>query len=398
MNIVLTTHGSRGDVQPILALSRLLQEAGHDVLLAGPPENRAWVESRSVRFYPVGDDFMAFIARYPDVYTTRPARAILRFLKRETIHQFETFPALFKGADLVLAASLSFAAASVCEKMGVPYRFVVFCPQVFRSVHHPCVFAKGHTGSRGWNWMTWQLDKLADRILFRPTINQCRRMIRLPPLHQSSLEHMLGNHPILAADNVLSPLPDDVAQSVTRVGNLRLFRSNALSAGIRRFLQEGAPPIYVGFGSMPHHHPRAVADMVLRAVRSVGQRLIFACSVERKVTGDCYLTAESDHTLLFPRLSAIVHHGGAGTTATASRSGVPQILVPHILDQFYWARQVRRLGIGPTPIWRNRLNRRSLQERLSSVLSDTGYGRCAGRVRAALQSERKVDVVAEILS
>lgn len=341
---------------------------------------------------------MAFIARYPDVYTPRPARAILRFLKRETIRQFETFPALFKGADLVLAASLSFAAASVCEKMGVPYRFVVFCPQVFPSVHHPCVFAKDHTGSRGWNWMTWQLDKLADRILFRPMINQCRRLIRLPPLHQSSLEHMLGSKPILAADNVLAPLPDDVAQSVTRVGNLRLARSSVLSAGIRRFLGEGAPPIYVGFGSMPHHHGQAVADMVLQAVRSLGQRLIFACGVERKVSEDCYFAADSDHPLLFPRLSAIVHHGGAGTTATASRSGVPQIVVPHILDQFYWARQVRRLGIGPTPIWRSRLNRRRLQERLFSVLSDPGYGRNAGHTRAALQSERKADVVAEIIS
>jgi len=251
MKIVLTTHGSRGDIQPILALSLLLRDARHDVVLAGPPENRTWVESNSIRFCPVGHNFMAFVAKYPDVYTLRPAPAILRFLKRETIEQFETFPALFKGVDLVLAASLSFGAASVCEKMGIAYRFIAFCPQVFPSAHHPAVYAKDHTRSRRWNRMTWRLDRLADRLLFRPMINRCRRAIRLSPLRESGLEHMLGNNPILAADEILAPLPDDVTRSVTRVGNLQLPQGNTLSAGIRQFLDDGRPPIYVALAACP---------------------------------------------------------------------------------------------------------------------------------------------------
>jgi len=341
---------------------------------------------------------MAFVARHPDVYTLRPAPAILRFLKRETIEQFETFPALFKGADLVLAASLSFGAASVCEKMGIAYRFIAFCPQVFPSTHHPSVFAKDHTRSCRWNRMTWRLDALADRLLFRPMINRCRRAIRLSPLRQSGLKHMLGSNPILAADEVLAPLPDDVVLSVARIGNLQLPPYNTLSTGMRRFLEEGRPPVYVGFGSMPHRHPRRLLDLVLQAVRSVGQRLIFACGVEEKVSEDCYMAADTVHSLLFPNLSAIVHHGGAGTTATASRSGAPQILVPHILDQFYWARQVDRLGIGPESIWRSRLNRKRFEKRLRAVLSDPEYTRRAERVRAILKTGPEEDVVAKVLS
>ena len=398
MKIVLTTVGSRGDIQPVLALSILLQDAGHDVIVAGPPENRGWVESRSIRFYQVGSDFMAFVARFPDVHSPRHARAILRFLKREALCQFETYPALFKGADVVLAASLSFAAPSVCEKMGIPYWFIVFCPQVFPSVHHLAVIARNHTRSRLWNRMTWYADTLADRILFRPMINRCRRIIRLSPVQESSLEHLLGRRPVLAADEVLAPLPDDVTLPVTRIGSLQLPRDRPLSDGLRRFIGEGTPPVYVGFGSMPHYHHQAVADMVLQAVRSLGQRLIFACGIEKLIFGDCYFVAEAAHPELFPRLSIIVHHGGAGTTATASRSGVLQILVPHILDQFYWAHHVHRLGIGPKPIWRTRLNQRRLQGRLSSVLGDPGYRYRARLVRKALRSGHQADVVAKILS
>lgn len=390
--------GSRGDIQPILALSILLQDAGHNVVFTGPPENRAWVESRSIRFSPVGADFMAFVARFPDVHSPRHAGAILRFLKGETLRQFETYPALFKGVDLVLAASLSFAAASVCEKMGIPYRFIAFCPQVFPSLHHPSVMARDHTRGRAWNRMTWRMHMILDRMVFRPMINRYRRAIRLPPLQQNGLGHMLGSYPLLAADNVLAPLPDDIALAVTRIGSLQLSRDSTLSGGMRRFLEEGMPPIYVGFGSMPQSDRRAIAAMVLGAARSLGQRVIFAFGIEKRISRDCYFVAEAAHPELFPRLSVIVHHGGAGTTATASRSGVPQILVPHILDQFYWARQVCRLGIGPKPIPRSRLNRKRIQERLTAILTNSEYRHRSRRIRKAIQSVPEVDVVAKTLS
>jgi len=149
---------------------------------------------------------------------------------------------------------------------------------------------------------------------------------------------------------------------------------------------------------MPHHHRQLIFDLTLNAVQSVGQRLMFAWGIEEKVSDKCYLVADSVHPLLFPKLSVIVHHGGAGTTATASRSGVPQILVPHILDQFYWARQVVRLGIGPPPIWRSRLNRNRFEKRLRAVLSDPEYAQRADRVRSTLASEGREDVVDNILS
>jgi len=167
-------------------------------------------------------------------------------------------------------------------------------------------------------------------------------------------------------------VPSDVKQDYTQIGYYHLRQTGELNADIERFLTSGHPPIYVGFGSMPNKE--AIVPLILEAARSVGQRVILShVSAEENclpALEDCYFVKDAPHLLLFPRLAAVVHHGGAGTTATAALAGVPQIIVPHILDQYYWANRIHRSGLGPKPVWRSHLTAKRLAAAIRECVSN----------------------------
>ena len=126
MRVVLATFGSRGDVQPMLALSLALKKAGHDVLLAAPPEKAWWAEQLGCPFSPLGSDVTAFLDGMEDAYSFCSAINFLRFLRMEVISQFDVFPRIIAGADLVVGSSLVFALATAAEYMGITYRYIAF--------------------------------------------------------------------------------------------------------------------------------------------------------------------------------------------------------------------------------------------------------------------------------
>ncbi len=137
MKIALATFGSRGDVQPVLALSLALQSAGHQVLLACPPEKAAWARELGCPYQPLGSDITAFIDTMKNVHSIRTAIYFTRYLRKEFIAQFHIFPKIIAGADLVVGASLVGALSTVAESMGIPYRFIAFSPSMLPSGHYP---------------------------------------------------------------------------------------------------------------------------------------------------------------------------------------------------------------------------------------------------------------------
>jgi vancomycin aglycone glucosyltransferase len=168
---------------------------------------------------------------------------------------------------------------------------------------------------------------------------------------------MFTDRPWLAADQTLGPWPDP-ADGVLQTGAWILLDERPLSRELQTFLESGEPPIYFGFGST--HAPQDAGRVMLQAARALGRRAIvsrgwFDVSLVDD-DRDCLSIGEVNVHALFPRVAAVVHHGGAGTTTAAALSGAPQVVIPRHYDQHYWARQVRRLGIGtahapgtPTP-------------------------------------------------
>lgn len=141
---MLTTFGSCGDVQPMLALSLALKAAGHDVLLAGPPEKTAWADELGCPYQPLGSNLTDFIDQMKDVYSLHSGLRFVSYVRKEMVGQFGLLPEIISGADLVVGASLVFALSTVAEHMGIPYRYVAFTPQLLPSGQHPFPAVKTH--------------------------------------------------------------------------------------------------------------------------------------------------------------------------------------------------------------------------------------------------------------
>jgi UDP:flavonoid glycosyltransferase YjiC (YdhE family) len=170
---------------------------------------------------------------------------------------------------------------------------------------------------------------------------------------------------------------------------MHLDLSDPESKKLATFLNAGSEPVYAGFGSMPKGIQIQAISTIVQAVRSQKRRAVISRFWE--VTSafdqdeDIFFIRNYPHRHLFPRMAAIIHHGGAGTTATAAASGRPQIIVPHILDQYYWGRQIHQGNLGPKPIWRTRLKARKLAEAIDVAVSDERMHQKAQSVAEAIR-------------
>jgi len=201
------------------------------------------------------------------------------------------------------------------------------------------------------------LDIQNYNALFGDALNTHRASIGLPPV-DNVRDHVITDRPWLAADPTLCPSQGMTDLDVVQTGAWVLPDDRPLPDGLEAFLDAGAPPVYVGFGSMPMHASTDVAQVAIEAVRAQGRRVLvshgWADLALIDDRDDCFVVGEVNQQALFGRVAAVVHHGGAGTTTTAARAGAPQVVVPQIADQPYWAGRVAELGIGtahdgPTP-------------------------------------------------
>ncbi|MEE9609112.1 MAG: glycosyltransferase [Myxococcota bacterium] len=376
MRIALATEGTRGDVYPLLALGDSLAAAGHRVVVCAPPDFRASAAERGLEFRAVGRSIREFLAERADVLlggAWRLVRQSSRYLDESLEAQFRDLPRATEGAELIVAAGAQLAAASIAELSRTPYRYVAYCPVLLPSAEHPPVFVPRQTLPRWVNRLAWRgTIALYDNVLGR-RINAQRAHLGLAPVGDVHA-HLLTRRPLLAADAALAPRPADCDFAVEQVRGLHPQGGEALPAKLEAFLDAGPPPVYLGFGSMPDPHPAATTRAVLDAVGAVGCRAVisrgWAGLGDGPLPGNVFVTGPVSHPRLFPRVAAAVHHGGAGTTTAVARAGVPQIVVPHIADQFYWGRRVSLLGLGPPPLPRAKLTAPRLAAALAAILDN----------------------------
>lgn len=374
MKIVLATYGSRGDVQPMLALSLALISKGHDVLLAAPPEKGVWAKQLGCPFHPLGSDVTAFIDNLENAHTLRSTICSVSFLRNELNAQFDLLPKIITGADLVIGSSLTFALSTLAESMGIEYRYIAFTPQLLPSGDHPFPAFKHQRFPKRYNRMTWRIARLLDRYNIARLINNYRRKLGLQ-LIQDAWRNILGRHVFVASDSVIAEVPPDISvPAVTQTGYMHLNQMDQRLSDVDAFLEAGPPPVYAGFGSMPVRDQIRNVSLIVESARLSGQRAVISKfwdePSEFANADDILFIKKYPHLKLFPNMTAVIHHGGAGTTATAAISGVPQIIVPHLLDQYYWGNQIYQSSLGPSPIWRSRLTSKKLVTAIRECLSN----------------------------
>ena len=351
MRVLLSTIGSRGDVQPLVALAVALRALGQDVHMCVPPDFRDWIERLGLPVTPIGPELRWTGKTSSSAALPTPEQR--RQMTEGTVAtQFETLPVAARGCDVIVGATaLQIAAPSVAEWMGIPYVFAAFCPCVLPSPHHaPPVYAIREDtpdDSPAEYPALWARNAERFDSSFGAALNAHRARLGLASVRDVR-GHVFTDRPWLAADPTLAPWPDSDDRGVVQTGAWILSDDRPLSPELERFLDAGEPPVYFGFGSM--RAPDGSSRAMIESARALGRRAVVSRGWAElspiDAAPDCLTIDEVNQQALFERVAAVVHHGGAGTTTAAARAGAPQVIIPQHYDQHYWARRVDHLGVG----------------------------------------------------
>jgi sterol 3beta-glucosyltransferase len=394
MRVVIVTLGTRGDVQPYIALGCGLQSSGHTVTLATTDEFETLVKDYGLLFACLRGDFLrAAQASGGRGISLKLVRQWIT-MARETLDDEWTTA---QDAEIYIYNPAALGGYHVAEKLGVP-AFAAFPTPLYtptREFPSP-FFPVQNLGP--FNKASHQLlAKIGPAMYGRPVREWRREVLGLPPAKGESL---LRGRPIpmlYAYSKAVVPRPADWGEHVAVTGYWFLDAPPDWHPppDLVKFLADGPPPVYIGFGSMFMAGGAQTTALVLRALELSGQRGVIA-------TGWGGLTAETapahvhfleavPHDWLFPQVAAVVHHGGAGTTGAGLRAGRPTVVCPLVGDQPFWGRRVVELGVGPAPLPKSKLSAKRLAEAITRAVTDNAVRQRAAALGQVIRAENGVD-------
>ncbi|MEU7894350.1 glycosyltransferase [Nonomuraea sp. NPDC049152] len=384
MRVAILAFGSRGDTQPCVALGHEVRARGHDVTVVAAARYAPLMDGLTLAPLSVdpvavldSDEGQAWLRSGPLGFVSGFKRVVEPLAEKLVVE----VDAAARDADLVLAPALGGMGAHLSERYGMPYRLMHFQPS-----HPTAAFPNPLVPVRtlgGWgNRASYAvIEKLSSLVLGRMIDRLRRSVLGLGPARGER------EVPVLCAVSPLVvPRPRDWPARVHLTGYWRL-PPGPLPEEVAAFVHEGSRPVFVGFGSMSP--PKGLATRVLQALRLAGVRAVVqGLDVERSAT--VLPVEEVDHAALFPLVSAVVHHGGAGTTATGLTAGVPNIVCPFFADQHFWGARVAALRAGPAPLPVRRLTAKALAARLLRAVPNP---RLAARLRVEDGVRQAVDLL-----
>ena len=404
MRIVILTLGSRGDVQPYLALGLGLQQSGHHVRIGTNTDFETFVRSRGLDFAPVAGSFRTLLDSEEGRRWMATDRGGMTFLRRQS-HVLRPVAKSFlndcwtacQGAEAIIYTPLGFAGWHIAQKLGVPCAYAHYNPFSFTRVS-PNLFGLWRLRATG--ILNQQIQLLGQRLIWRymgPAVNRWRRdTLGLPPLPSTGPDAEIWRHrvPFLYGYSPsVVPTPQDWPPWYHVTGYWFLDRPADWQppADLVAFLDAGPPPVYLGFGSMIPQDPAALTSMACEALQRIGQRGILHAGWgglgKADLPDTVFLIQDVPHDWLFPRMAAVVHHGGAGSTAAGLRAGVPSVITPFFYDQPYWGARVAALGVGPRPIPMRRLSAERLAAALQAATGDADMRARATALSKQIQTE-----------
>lgn len=388
MHVRLLALGSRGDVQPYIALGLGLQRAGYDVAIAAADNFRSFIESYGLVCKTTKGDLQQMLQKQRG---GRKAKWLfLQMVLDETLR-------LAEGADaLIYAPAAIFAAPHVVEKLGIIGIPTLLQPFLHPTGDFPSVGMPGLKLGSGYNLWTYHFVEWLTWTFTKSRINRWRQeTLGLSPVQTShfDLARRAGMPTLYGISPHVLPKPVEWPSDAHLTGYWFLGSNDDWqpAQALETFLRSGDPPIYIGFGSMVTRQPEQMTRLVLDAVKQAGVRAILAAGWGGLSAGQLPQTVlsidQAPHDWLFPRVGAVVHHGGAGTTAAGLRAGVPSIIVPFKGDQPFWGAQVHRLGAGPTPIPQRQLTAEKLAQAICEAVSSSEMRTKAATIGAKLRAE-----------
>jgi sterol 3beta-glucosyltransferase len=392
MKILIVTIGTRGDVQPYIALGRALMEFGHEITICTCAHFEPFVREYGLGYAYVNNDFIDFMhtpegkiilgnagSLWETLVTIAPMISKLGNLQER---QMADVWAASKESDpdLILYHMKALGAPDFAEKLGVPCMLAFWLPLYVPTTKFPAMGFPNLPLGPGYRRLTYQFIRRM-LIMMSKRVRKWRTQHGLDPRSPGLRMRLPDGRPIPALHGFsrhIIPPPEDWAETATVTGYWFLNQAEHWNppGSLTEFMSRGEPPVYFGFGSIFGRDPKHVTQIILEAVRRTGVRAVLSMGWGGlEPTGSAQSESvmfieAAPHSWLFPQVSAVVHHGGCGTTAAGLLAGKPSIICPFFGDQPFWGQHVERLGAGPSPIPQKRLTVERLCHAIDVVMND----------------------------
>ncbi|EED18718.1 glucosyl/glucuronosyl transferase, putative [Talaromyces stipitatus ATCC 10500] len=447
LNIVIQIVGSRGDVQPFVALGKVLKDTyGHRVRLATHPNFKDFVQENGLEFFSIGGDpsqLMAFMVKNPSLMpgfrsllggdVGQRRRDVAEYIQGCWRSCYEAGDGMGLGAteddlsepspehdssskltsrpfvaDCIIANPPSFAHIHCAEKLGIPLHIMFTMPySPTQAFPHPLAnIQSSNADPQLTNYISYVMIEVLSWQGLGDIINRFRaKCLNLDPvsliwapgmLHRLKVPHTYCWSPALI------PKPQDWARHISVSGYyfLNLASNYTPTPDFQAFLDAGPPPVYIGFGSIVLDDPNAMMELIFEAVRKTGQRVLLSQgwggmgADKLNIPDGVFMLDNVPHDWLFKHVSCVVHHGGAGTTAAGITAGRPTVVVPFFGDQLFWGTMVARAGAGPDPIPQRQLTADKLADAINFCLKPSSLER-AKELASKIAAERGSDMGAQ---
>lgn len=408
MKATILTLGSRGDVQPYVALGKALMAAGHDVTIGAEPPYEAMVTSHGIGYVSLGDraDSVESFDRFSRLQHQAGKRAykIIREANSWIIDLLDDQMAgcekAADGADILVEGTMGMITPHLAEHLDVPFARVYLRPET-RTAHHrrPDLVYPSDSRIAARNRFSYTLPMIAVWGTVRKPVNQWRAERGLPPFpppganrsplnNPTQWHHYVNRFPVVNAfsEHVAPREPDYPAwHEATGFWHLDGASGYEPPPMLQAFLDAGPPPICIGFGSIPVLEPGRLWRAIIQAVEKTNQRAVVLTGwggldrrgdpdaaenpERRQMRADLFVTEAAPHDWLYPQCSMAIHHGGAGATSASMRAGIPTVIIPFLWDQLYWGRRAHALGVGPAPIPQPEVTVEALSDAIRAALT-----------------------------
>lgn len=407
MRITILTTGSRGDVQPFIALGLGLQQAGHRVKLVTHPPFQTMAQSYGLEFAPMGGDVQAIMAQEAGqqmLEASNPVQLIRKYAQMVEPLLAEAMADCWQAcqdSDAIVGTPYTVSGFDIAQKLQIPFCMAALMPQSANS-EFPFPSLPQTLKLGGWfNSLTYPVLLEGFGLVFRKAINQFRQTtLQLTPL--SNWEGLYGRLErakvpyLYGFSQIVVPKPANWSERLHITGYWFSERPSTWTPpqDLQQFLAAGSPPVYIGFGSMTGRDPERMTEIALAALAKTKQRGILLTGwggINASDLPETVFKLESiPHDWLFPQMAAIVHHGGAGTTAAALRAGVPSIVVPFFGDQPFWGHQLWQLGVSQKAIPKSSLSVDKLDKAIATAVERTPMRQQAKVIGERIRAENGV--------
>ncbi|NDJ59863.1 MAG: glycosyltransferase family 1 protein, partial [Chloroflexi bacterium] len=403
-----------GDIQPCVALGKGLADAGYEVRVVTMANFEPMVRQHGLEFFLMEGDAEALVKdmlRQMDgkgLQFVRMYRGILRTFGAISRSYHKAFSAeALRDSDAMLSQLPGgFYSYDLAEALQIPYIALSVIPQEpTRAWPVPVLPTRASLG-QWYNRQTFRFTNLVGWQPFRAPINRFRAELGLKPasfLWGNTLRIGRERVPVIQGfSEQVVPTPPEWGEHIHTTGYWILDEPDwQPSPELRAFLDAGDPPVAIGFGSMPVPDPDSTTRLILEALESSGQRAILLsgwAQLGRQALPETVFPLDyAPYPWLFPRMAAIIHHGGSGTTGLALRSGVPSLVIPFTADQPFWGERTHALGVGPAALPFSTLTADDLAAALRTMLSDVTMQQRAAQLRDAMAAEQGIQTAVAII-